>query len=366
MIFPAKFKKIDWPLVFGVFFLSFIGLLSLFADGFGGERFFEKQLIWLAFGIFLAFAASLIDYRVFKDYSAFVLLFYGLAILSLVLVLVFGEVTRGSRSWFVFVLPFLGKVSIQPVEFAKISLILILAKYFSMRHIEIYRLRHLLVSGFYVVVPFFLVLRQPDFGSALVLAAIWVLVILFSGVKIRHFLTLVLFGIFVSVLAWNFFLANYQKARIIGFVNPKLNVLGESYQSTQAKIAIGSGGFFGRGFKESSQSRLGFLPEASSDFIFASIAEKFGLFGAFAVLAAFIFVFWRILKIGLEAENNFAKLFVFGYAALIFTHFAVNVGMNLSLLPITGIGLPFVSYGGSGLLSLFFGLGILQSFRVNR
>lgn len=366
MVFLARLKKFDWPLVLGVVFLAASGLVSLYANPADGERLFLKQLFWIIFAVFLMFSASFIDYRVFKDNSSIVLTAYGASLVFLALVLVFGTVVRGARSWFIFSLPYLGPISIQPVEFSKIAVILILAKYFSMRHIEIYRLRHLFVSGFYVFAPFLLVVFQPDFGSALVLAAIWVCVVLFSGIKIRHFFALLLLGAFAAGLAWNFFLAGYQKDRIVGFLNPKINALGESYQAIQAKIAVGSGEFFGRGFSGSSQTRLGFLPESGSDFIFASIAEYWGFLGAALVICVFMFVFWRILKIGIEAENNFAKLFVFGYGALIFTQFCVNIGMNLSLLPITGLSLPFVSYGGSGLAALFLGLGILQSFRVNK
>ncbi len=366
MNFLARLKKFDWPLVLAVLILAAAGLASLYSNPADGERLFLKQLFWIIFAVFLMFAASFVDYRVFKDNSIGVLAVYGASLLFLILVLVFGTAVRGARSWFIFSLPYLGQISIQPVEFSKIAVILILAKYFSMRHIEIYRLRHLFISGFYVFVPFLLVVFQPDFGSSLVLAAIWVCVVLFSGIKIRHFLALLLFGALAAALAWNFFLVDYQKDRIAGFLNPKVNSLGESYQAIQAKIAVGSGEFFGRGLAESSQTRLGFLPEAGTDFIFASIAEHWGFLGASLVVSAFMFVFWRILKIGIEAENNFAKLFVFGYGALIFTQFAVNIGMNLSLLPITGLSLPFVSYGGSGLAALFLGLGILQSFRVNK
>lgn len=366
MNFLPRLKKFDWPLVLAAIFLAAAGLASLYANPADGERLFLKQMFWIIFAVFLMFAAGFFDYRVFKDNSSVVLTVYGASLLFLILVLVFGTIVRGARSWFIFSLPYLGQISIQPVEFSKIAVILILAKYFSMRHIEIYRLRHLFISGFYVFVPFILVVFQPDFGSALILAAIWVCVVLFSGIKFRHFFALILLGAFAAALAWNFFLVPYQKSRIVGFLNPKVSSLGESYQAIQAKIAVGSGEFFGRGLSESSQTRLGFLPEAGTDFIFASIAEHWGFLGSSLVVSAFMFVFWRILKIGIEAENNFAKLFVFGYGALIFTQFAVNIGMNLSLLPITGLSLPFVSYGGSGLAALFLGLGILQSFRVNK
>jgi len=243
-------------------------------------------------------------------------------------------------------------------------LIIILAKYFSTRHIEMYRIRHILLSGFYVFLPAALTFLQPDLGSVLILVALWLGVLIVSGIGIRHFLILFFCGILILILAWGFLLKDYQKARIMSFVEPT-DPLGVSWSQNQAKIAIGSGGILGQGFTMGSQTQYGFLPEPQTDFIFAAIAEEFGLIGVSVLFMLFLILIWRIFKIMLLSRSNFSRLFTVGLAIVFISQIFIHIGMNLGIFPIVGISLPLVSYGGSGLITLLAGLGILQSIRNN-
>jgi len=258
----------------------------------------------------------------------------------------------------------IGFLSLDPIEFTKLILIVLLAKYFSMRHVEMYRFRHIIFSGVYVFLPFILIFMQPNLGSALILLILWVGILSISGIKLRHFIALLLCGILVFSLGWFFFLKDYQKARIMSFLTPQGDPRGMNWNQTQAKIAIGSGGFIGQGFGKGSQTQYGFLPEPQTDFVFSAIAEEFGLAGTVVMFAAFLALLWRIIKIAVGAQSNFPRLFAAGFAIIIFSQLFINIGMNLGILPVIGISLPFVSYGGSGLLTMFAGLGILQSIRV--
>jgi len=228
-----------------------------------------------------------------------------------------------------------------------------------------YRLKHILLSGFYALVPVALIFIQPNLGSSLILVFLWVGILAISGIKLRHFLILVLCGLLVLVFSWFFLLKDYQKGRIISFFAPQVDPLGLSWNQSQAKIAIGSGGIFGQGFGKGSQLRYGFLPEPHTDFIFSAIAEEYGLAGILALFSLFLLLIWRIMKIALLAQSNFPRLFATGLAIVIFSQIFINIGMNLGVLPVIGIALPFVSYGGSGLIAMCMGLGILQSIKTH-
>lgn len=319
----------------------------------------KKQLFFLVFGIIVMLGVSFFDYRRLRAHSAPIILLYVISTISLILVLIFGVKVRGSVSWFK-----IGPFSIEPVEFVKITMIALFAKFFTLRHAEIYRLSHIVLSAFYMAMPVLLVLLQPDFGSAILLIGIWFGIIMVSGINKKHFAILLFVGaIFLSVLWFGVF-KDYQKARVFSFLNPLHDPYGAGYNIIQSKIAIGSGGLFGEGLGRGAQTRLGFLPEAHTDFIFAAIAEELGLLGVIFIFAGYGFISWRILRIANEAPNNFAKLFCFGFLILIFIQFIINIGMNLGLAPVTGITLPFISYGGSSLLSLFVGLGIIEGIAV--
>lgn len=228
-----------------------------------------------------------------------------------------------------------------------------------------YRLKHIILSGIYVLLPVILIFFQPELGSALIIFSLWVVILIISGIKIRHFL-LICFVIFlISISGWLFFLKDYQKQRILTFLNPEeVAPLGFGWNQKQAEIAIGSGGFLGKGLGNGSQTQYGFLPENQTDFIFASLAEETGIFGILILFIIFLIFIWRIIRIAILSRTNFTRLFASGLAALFVSEFFINIGMNLGVLPIVGISLPLVSYGGAGLLMAFVSLGILQGIRT--
>lgn len=354
-------RKYDWRLLGAVFLLMALGLVTLFSlSSVSSTSFFYRQLLWAVLGIMLLLAASFIDFRLFRTQSFVVFIFYLFTILLLFIALAGNFTVRGVAAWLTF-----GSIFFQPVEAVKISLIILLAKFFSKRHIEIYRLQHLLVSGFYLAVPVGLVLLQPDLGSAIILIAIWVAIVLFSGMKLRHFFALLLLGALISGLAWSFVLEPYQKTRITAFLNPYEDPRGAGYQMIQSVIAVGSGQFFGKGIGYGSQSHLNFLPEAETDFIFAAFAEEWGFVGVIIMLTLFLILFWRIVFIGRSSSDNFSRLYCLGFAAFIFVQSFIHIGMNMGVVPITGITLPFVSYGGSSLVLSLIGIGILQNIKIN-
>ena len=360
--FIIHFKKLDWVLIISALLLVSIGLISIYSSSLnkGNLLNFKKQIVFLIISIFLLFLFSFFDWRVFKENSYLILVLYFLCLLSLIGLFFFAPEIRGTKSWYK-----IGFISIDPIEFTKIILAILLAKYFSKRHIEMYRTSHIFISGFYFLIPAILIFFQPNLGSVLVLAILWLGILIISGIKVRHFFLLFLLFLLILALGWQFFLKDYQKQRIISFFEPKFEPKGIGWSQIQAKIAIGSGGPFGRGFFKGSQTQLGFLPEPQTDFIFSAIAEEMGLMGVSFLLFLFSILIWRIIKIALSAESNFPRLFSSGFAILFLSQIFIHVGMNLGILPIIGIPLPLVSYGGSSLIATFIGLGILQSFRTH-
>ena len=354
-------KSFDWLLMGAVLLLMSLGLISLFSlSGTSTSPFFQRQLIWLSLGIFLLTLTSFIDFRLFRTQSVMVFLFYIFTVILLAVLFVVRLKVRGVESWFHF-----GFFSLQPVELTKLALIILLAKFFSKRHREIYRIEHLVVSGIYVAIPILLVLSQPDLGSSLVLMAIWVSMVLFSGMKLRHFALLIILFSLVSYGVWHAGLKPYQKARITTFLDPYADAEGAGYQMIQSMIAVGSGKIWGKGLGYGSQSHLNFLPEAEADFIFAAFVEEWGFVGTMALLALLTVILWRIVHIGARSADNFSRLYTLGFAAFIFTQAFIHIGANMGILPITGITLPFASYGGSSLVTLLVGLGIVQNIKIN-
>lgn len=350
----------DWTLL-GLFVVLVVGgLFNLWGMGEAVFPLFLKQFWFLIIGVAVLIAVSLVDYRIFKNYSPPALLVYGLAVILVFLSLSFSPI-RGVSAWIT-----LGGFTLEPSELAKISVLILLAKYFSQKHVEIYRIRHVLISGFYVAIPAFLIWRQPDLGTAFVFFAIWLAMLLAAGIQRKHLLAILILTVAAGALTWLVFLEPYQKDRLSSFLNPHRNPRGEGYSAIQSQIAIGSGGWWGKGWGEGGQARLGFLPEAHTDFAFAAFLEQFGMARALSWFGLLAWLFWRVGQIGFEAENNFAKLFSIGFLSMIFFHFVINVGMNLGLLPITGLSLPFLSYGGSLLFSLAIGLGLVESFKIHR
>ncbi|MDO8493588.1 MAG: rod shape-determining protein RodA [bacterium] len=351
----SKFFNIDWILIGATLPLLFFGLSTM--SSFTGDNLLaDKQMIWILISFTVFFVFSFIDWRFLKRSDIlFVLFLISSATLSLLFIM---RSIKGARSWFD-----LGSISLQPADFVKLILILILAKYFSRRHIEIAHAKHIFISGIYALVPFILVLLQPALGGAIIIFLIWLGMVSVSGVSNKHLAAVFLAGILVFAMLWGSVFKPYQKQRIMTFINPEADIRGSGYNALQAEIAVGSGQIFGKGIGYGTQSHLKFLPEYQTDFIFAAFAEEWGLIGVLILLLCFAVIFWRIIYNSFKSGSNFEALFGLGLAIFFMSHFTVNVGMNLGLLPVTGITLPFVSYGGSHLLAEFAGLGILMSMR---
>lgn len=352
------FKKIDWLLILPVIFLCFIGLLQIYSLGLSTHNlfFFKKQLAFFILGVLLMVSLIFWDYRFLKNNSFFVVIIYLFSLLLLLSIFLLGKTVKGSTAWISF-----GNFIFQPVEFAKLAIVLVLAKYFSKRHIEMYRAQHIIISAFYVFLLVALTLLQPDLGSAMVLVFIWLGIIILAGIKARHLLIVFLIGMLILSVSWFSLLKEYQKQRILSFLNPQTDPLGYSYSLNQSLIAIGSGGILGKGLGQGTQSQLHFLPESRSDFIFAAFAEEWGFVGVSFLFILWLFFFHRLIRICLLVNNNFSRIFVVGVLLVFFSHVVINLGVNFSLLPITGIPLPFISYGGSNLIVSFISLGIIQS-----
>jgi len=350
---------IDWLLIVFIIPIIAAGLVTMksFAPLEDTGDFFNKQIIWVLLGFFVFFVFSFIDIRFLKRTNVLVFI-YLLTSFILLSLLVLGTVYHGSRSWFDF-----GFFSFQPVDVMKLVLVLILAKYFSRRHVEIRDTKHIFISGFYALVPFVLVLLQPDFGSAMIIFFIWLGMVLVSGISKAHLFVVLASGAVIFSLFWFFIFAPYQKARIVNFINPLADIHGSGYNAFQSTIAVGSGEITGKGLGFGTQSRLKFLPQPQSDFIFAAYAEEWGLVGSVLILLLYTLVIWRILYFSALGAFNFEILFGMGIAIFFMSHILINIGMNLGLLPVTGIPLPFMSYGGSHLLTEFAGLGILMSMK---
>ncbi|MEK7121801.1 MAG: FtsW/RodA/SpoVE family cell cycle protein [Patescibacteria group bacterium] len=352
----SYFKEIDLPLFTTTVAISLFSVLNMYGiDGFG--PLFVKQTIFVAIGLGVMVLFSFFNYRYLKNYSFPVLFFYFVSI-TLLLLTFYSRSVRGVNAWIV-----LGQFTFEPAELAKLMLIVLMAKYFSQRHIHINQFRHVLISGIYFGIPVLIILAQPDLGSAIIFSLIWMSILAAIGISKKHFFLLIVLAVIVSYGSWMFVLKPYQKDRLFTFVNPGNDPRGSGYNLIQSKIAIGSGYWFGNGLGKGSQTTLKFLPESHNDFVFAATAEQFGFVGIGFVMAAILFIVYRILSIGRAVISNFGKIFSIGMAVFILSHAIIGASVNIGLMPVTGIPFPFLSYGGSYLISIMSGLGILQSIK---
>ncbi len=357
--FIKIWQQLDWLLIFSTLPIFGAGLITMNSFT-GANYFFDKQLISFIVSGIVFFVLSFVDFRFLRKTSTVVTLFV-LSCLVLVLLYVIGHTAKGAQSWFRF-----GSFAFEPGEPIKIVVILLLAKYFSRRHMEIANIRHILVSGLYVGIIFVLIALQPDFGSALIVFCIWIGMVFISGISKRHLIAVILIGATLFAGAWMYVLKPYQKARIVNFIHPLANIRGSGYNAYQSTIAVGSGKLLGKGIGYGTQSRLNFLPEYQTDFIFAAFAEEWGFVGACLLIIVFGIFIWRILVNALEGATNFEMLYGIGLAIFFSSHFIINIGMNMGLLPVTGITVPFMSYGGTHLLNEFAALGVLMGMRRYR
>jgi len=357
-----QLKRLNWGLVFPAVVLVIFGLAGIWSASVAKGNFenFEKQIVFFVVGFVIMVAVSFFDYRVLRNNSYLILTLYGICLLLLLGLHIFAPEIRGTRGWYK-----IGILSLDPIEPTKIILLILLAKYFSTRHVEMYKFRHILYSGLYFLLPILFVFTKPDLGGTTVLVLIWLGVLLVSGIKLKHFIIISLCFLLMAGVAWNFLLKDFQKERVTAFIFP-YDYLGASWSQNQTKISIGSGQIWGQGLAKGSQVQYGFLPEPHTDFIFSVIAEEWGMAGVLALFVAYGALVWNVLRIAIQSSSNFSRLFATGFTIILISQFFINIGMNLSMLPVVGLYLPFISYGGSGLIGNFISLGILQSIQIKK
>jgi len=353
-VIPKILKKVDYFLLLAMILLLVFGLTVILSTN---PEAFGRQIVFALTGLLIYIGVSLLDYRLLKLVS--VGLYFG--VLGLLgLVLVSGVVTRGAIRWLE-----LGTGQFQPSEFSKIVLILILASLLKTNIGSRLSLKVFLASLVLTAMPVILVYFQPDLGTSIILFTIWLGIIVGAGLKTSHFFLLAASGLGMLVPLWSI-LKDYQRQRIISFLNPALDPLGGGYNVLQAQIAVGSGQFLGRGFGRGTQSHLQFLPEHYTDFIFASLSEEWGFVGSLLLLLFFAVLLGRILVVARYACDDFGTLIAVGVFSFLLSQVFINIGMNLGIMPITGIPLPLVSYGGSSLWVTMMALGLVQSVAIRR
>ena len=352
----------DWTLLGIVLLIASIGILNLYSTTSNAEvagmPLYIKQVFWLLIGLAIMMGVAFIEYRFYADFAYIV---YTVAFVLLVAVLGYGIITSGAQRWVK-----IGSLSFQPSEFVKISLILALAKFFQQpQHREGYSLKNLPFPFLLLLLPTALILKQPDLGTAIILVLVFFSVLLFVKIRWSSLLILALAGASLLPLLWSF-LKEYQKRRIFTFFNPDLDPLGAGYHLIQSKIAVGSGGIIGKGFMKGSQSKLGFLPEQQTDFIFSALGEEWGLIGSLILIGLYLILILWGLRIAVESKDRFGAILAFGVVAMLFWHIFINIGMVLGMMPVVGIPLPLLSYGGSFLLSTLIGIGLLLNVSMRR
>ena len=362
MIDRRLFTHFDWTLVGIALIIASIGIFNLYSTTCNGEAsgtpLYLKQISWLLIGLVVMMIIAFIEYRFYSDVAYII---YMIVFFLLLVVMGYGIITSGAQRWIR-----IGVLSFQPSEFVKISLIMVLAKFFHRpSNREGYTLKNLLIPFLFVFLPIVLILKQPDLGTAIILLLIFISVLLFVRIRWSSLLTIGLAGVAVIPLLWGF-LKGYQKKRIITFFNPDLDPLGAGYHLIQSKIAVGSGGIIGKGFMKGTQCKLGFLPEQQTDFIFSALGEEWGLIGSLLVVGLYLALILWGLRIAIEAKDRFGAILSFGVVAMFFWHTFINIGMVLGMMPVVGIPLPLLSYGGSFLISTLIGIGLLLNVSMRR
>ena len=430
-----SYFRMDYVLIGVVAILVLIGCLMIYSGGFDpiekvNSGLYKRQIVWFIAGFILMLAAAFINYQQLGDYAHYI---YLAVLLILLLTTLFGSEVRNIRAWLNF-----GIFSIQPSEFMKLSVVILLGKLLELRERDLSRFRELLLPSVIMLVPVFIILKQPDFGTAIVFIPILFTMLFVGGADVSHLVSIILIaviglvlpmaltysewvgdantsvllnffndirrllvvagilfaiatvffllnhiyrkkymrkiyipctilsmGLFCSILIQNFF-QDYQKKRILVFLNPDLDPQGSGYHIIQSKIAVGSGGFLGKGFLQGSQSQLGYLPEITSDFVFSVVAEEWGFIGSMVLLGLIGFVLYRGIQTSIGAKDKFGALLASGITAILFFHVLINIGMVIGIMPVTGLPLCFVSYGGSNLLMCMISIGILINIRSRR
>ncbi len=354
----------DWGLLGFVMVLGSLGLVILYsAEAAGASNLqnilFKKQIVWFSIGSIFMVISFLIDYKVLDRWG---IVFYLMSIALLICVLFFGKYVAGSRRWLI-----MGPITIQPSELVKVTVIIVLSQYFSKRaNIKGFSLRELLTPMIMTLIPFILIVRQPDLGTALLVLLIAASITAF--VKIERQSLVFIISVFITTvpLIWMFLLKGYQKQRVLTFLNPDRDSLGAGYHIIQSKIAIGSGMIFGKGFLKGTQNALSFLPEQHTDFILSVLAEEWGFAGTGLTLFVYLLLIVWGLNVAHSCRDTFGTILSVGITAMIFWQVFINVGMVMGLMPVVGVPLPLISYGGSSVVTTLIGIGILMNVSMRR
>ena len=356
--FMNKFFKLDWIMLGAVALLLIIGMLALYSISYEDASSIyagnlSRQAASIVIGGGLLFFLAFFDYRVLNSFST-KLYFLGLALL--VIVIIFGKTVNGHTGWLNF-----GGLSFQPVEIVKLIMIIFLASFLSKKKNQLSIAVRIIVSVVLVFVPIYLIMKQPDLGSSTIVVGCWGMLLFVSGLNKKNLAILIIIGAVAASSGW-FFLKPYQKDRIVNLVRPERDPRGSGYNVIQAIVSVGSGGVAGNGLGHGSQSQLNFLPEKNTDFIFSVLAEELGFVGSLAILILYGVFFWRLK----EARDNFGYLIVIGVMGTVFLQVLVNVGMNIGVMPVTGVPLPFLSFGGSSIITILASVGIAEIVYVRR
>ena len=357
--FLEQCKIINWEVIFILFLFFLTGSAVLYSASGGNLNLLVKNhIIKFLFSSTVFIFLLLINYKFIKSLSLY---FYLISVASLIFLIFFGTESAGSKRWIS-----LGFFSIQPSEFAKIFLVLAIAKYYSeVAYIKNNSFIKSIFPILLILVPFLLIVNQPDLGTSLLLLANGLSIIIVSGINVWLIVIGVIIFISLIPLAWNL-LHNYQQNRILTFLNPENDPLGSGYHIAQSKIAIGSGGFTGKGYMQGSQSQLEFIPEIHTDFVFSIFSEEFGFLGSIIIILLHFYLFFYGMKSSFYAKNEFDKLVVFGLTINYFFYFLTNISMVIGLIPVVGVPLPVISYGGSSMLAIIISFAIIQKININR
>lgn len=362
-VFLEGFKNLPWSLlavVAGILMFSLMCVHSASYEASTGTYlgYGEKQYTWIMIGLMAFLVVQFIPYKLLLRGAP---LYYLLGLGALCLVFIIGTKVNGSRRWFSF-----GSIRVQPSEFMKLALVVMLAQIVGETEEAVKTLKGWVLPGVFTLIPFLLVLKQPDLGTALTFVPVFIVAIFVAGAQIKHLFFAGLMGLLSLPLAWNFVLRDYQKARVTSFLDPETQAKAGAYQQLQSIIGIGSGGVWGKGYEQGTQGRLGFCPERHTDFIFSVVGEEFGLIGGLGLLFVYGVLLTLLIRLAMKVQDRQGRLIVAGVATVFAMQVVVNVAMNTGCGPITGLTLPMMSYGGSSMLSSAFALGLVASVARQR
>lgn len=363
MIDRRLVTNFDWTLIGLVCAISLVGVLNVYSASavykLGGAPYYIKQLNWMGFGLLVSLVVASLDYRILEDFSYW---FYGVLLILLIAVLVVGKRSLGATRWLN-----LGLFTIQPSELMKIVIIITFARYFNNHHeTDGLTIKEMLLPLGLLVVPAMLIMKQPDLGTATLVVLIAFSMAFYIGFRWSTIITFALVTVPLVWFAWAVYMKPYQKNRVLDFINPERSRLGSGYHIIQSKIAVGSGGFWGKGYVKGTQSQLRFLPEQHTDFAFSVFAEEWGFVGVLILLVLYLCLILWGLNIARRCNDRLGGLLAVGVTAMLFWHTIINIGMVIGLFPVVGVPLPFFSYGGTSMISFMVAVGILQSISMRR